>query len=62
MPAQTRLLQNISDRHPHSCLNSKQAFPAPPQEAMPRVVLPVKVAETGAVINVELQNPYQDDR
>jgi hypothetical protein len=29
---------------------------------MPRVVLPVKVAETGAVVNVELQNPYQDDR
>ncbi len=29
---------------------------------MPRVVLPVKVAETGAVVNVELLNPYQDDR
>lgn len=29
---------------------------------MPRVVLPVKVAETGTVVNVELQNPYQDDR
>lgn len=29
---------------------------------MPAVILPVKCAETGAVVNVELVNPYQDDR
>lgn len=34
----------------------------PPSRSMPAVILPVKCAETGAVVNVELVNPYQDDR